>query len=126
MLLSYEKYLKFIIGKPHKYGHPVNMARFLWPVGGQINMFHCIIMLTPIPSVNVPLGIKNAPTMAPTYMRTLMPQKPFCIPDLASLLLLTPYMMRQKKKKNAAMAKQIRYTAKYPTTLSQRSGSFYG
>jgi len=33
-------------------------------------------------------------------------------------------MMRQKKKKNAAMAKQMRYTAKYPTTWSQMSHSF--
>ena len=49
---------------------------------------------------NVPTGIKNAPTIPPMIMINLIAQKPFCIPALGSLEVLTFIMIRENSKKN--------------------------
>ena len=51
-------------------------------------------------SPNVPTGMKNAPTIPPMIMINLIAQKPFCIPALGSLEVLTFIMIRENSKKN--------------------------
>jgi hypothetical protein len=64
-------------------------------------------------------GMKNAAMATPIIRIYLMPQKPFCIGARPSLDVFTPIIRRENRTKKQNRAKQILYTAKYPTAWEQ-------
>ena len=58
-------------------------------------------------NINIPWGIKKAPTQPITRTRYLMPQQPFCKPALGSRDVLTPIISRAIIMKNRVTTKQI-------------------